>query len=714
MFHNVNLLLTFSAALISGGLALTSLLGQRRTATKWGFFAGMTALAAQSVFDGLSLAADDPLDAARWQTLALGAKSCLPVAWIYFSLVYSRGNYREFLRRWRLSLLAAALLPVGWAALFLTGQTLVSVEMPPEPGRLWQIIHSGEARVLVTGLLLAGVLILANLEKTFRSAVGAMQWRIKFMVLGLGVIFAVRVYTQSQALLFSRRDLAMLAVDASALLSGCALIGLSYLRHGMGEIDIYPSRVVLQSSLTVLLVGGYLFIVGVLAQIAAHLGGTHDFQAQALVVLLGIVVLAVLLSSDRLRQQINRFVSRHFERPQHDFRDVWTRLTRCMYEARDEASLCEAVAALVSETFRALSVSLWVADEGRRLLCLGASTSPQTRAAAAALPETGLPAASFVDGADADGATARGRPLDLDKLPADWAEKLRDANPRQFAASGQRLCVPLAIGERRMGFAVLADRVNSVPFTTEELDLLKCIGDQVAAGLLNLRLTGDLMQAKELEAFQTMSTFFVHDLKNAASSLGLMLENLPVHFDDPEFRADALRGIGNTTGRINHLVERLGTLRQRPDPRPASLDLNQLINETVDALPGPPPGVEMHLDLRPLPRVLADREQLQSVLTNLVINAREALERGGCVRVETSQHQGQAVLVVTDNGGGMSAEFMRHSLFRPFHSTKKRGLGIGMFQSKMMIEANRGSLHVESEVGKGTRFRITLPLAATL
>jgi len=103
--------------------------------------------------------------------------------------------------------------------------------------------------------------------------------------------------------------------------------------------------------------------------------------------------------------------------------------------------------------------------------------------------------------------------------------------------------------------AILADRVGGVPYTVEELDLLKCMGDQIAVGLLNLRLTEEIMRGKELEAFQAMSAFFVHDLKNAASTLSLTLQNLPVHFDDPIFRQDALRGIGEeTANRINELI----------------------------------------------------------------------------------------------------------------------------------------------------------------
>jgi signal transduction histidine kinase len=101
---------------------------------------------------------------------------------------------------------------------------------------------------------------------------------------------------------------------------------------------------------------------------------------------------------------------------------------------------------------------------------------------------------------------------------------------------------------------------------------------------------------------------------------------------------------------------------------------------------------------------------LRSVITNLLLNARDALQPGGEVRIETSQSNGWAVLSVTDNGCGMSPAFLKASLFRPFQTTKKKGLGIGMFQSKMIVEAHRGKIQVESEPGAGTTFRVMLPL----
>ena len=111
-------------------------------------------------------------------------------------------------------------------------------------------------------MLLATVLVLMNLEKTFRSAVGTMRWRIKFIVLGLVIVFGARIYTLSQGLLFSGQVLALTDVDTAALLIGSALMAVAFLRSGFGEIDVYPSHAVLRTSLTVLLVGAYLFIVG--------------------------------------------------------------------------------------------------------------------------------------------------------------------------------------------------------------------------------------------------------------------------------------------------------------------------------------------------------------------------------------------------------------------------------------------------------------------
>jgi putative PEP-CTERM system histidine kinase len=239
--------------------------------------------------------------------------------------------------------------------------------------------------------------------------------------------------------------------------------------------------------------------------------------------------------------------------------------------------------------------------------------------------------------------------------------------------------------------------------------LLQCIADQVTSVLLNLRLANEVARGREMEAFRTMSAFFVHDLKNTASALNLMLRNLPVHFDDPAFREDALRSIGNTAQRIEEMIGRLSALRQRPACNPVEADLNLLVSEVLDRVEGMP-HVELIRELEPLPRILADREQIQSVVNNLVLNARDALGSGGRIHVRTEHIGSSVVLTVMDNGCGMSAAFMKDSLFRPFQSTKKKGLGIGMFQSHMIVQTHGGEIRVESDSGKGSTFWVTLPV----
>jgi putative PEP-CTERM system histidine kinase len=694
--------LPFAAAMFGLLLAFGSLLRKKPSLATWCFFAGMAVLAIDSLFTGLSLRATEFSDVLRGLTLGLIVKSFVPAAWLVFSLTYSRGDYREFLARWRIPLAIVALLPIGLSLGF--QRQLIEVAPAGPAGEVAQLRFGAMARASNAILLVAYVWILMNLEQTLRSAVGTMRWRIKFVVLGLAVIFGARVYVQSQALLFSAYDMHWSGIESSALLIGCVFLAVAYVRTGFAEIDVYPSRAVLGSSLTALMAGGYLFVVGVLANVVRRFGGAGSFQLATFVVLLGMALLAALLLSDRLRQRIHVFLSRHFARAQHDSVRIWTGFSRRLANVKDPAGLCAASARLVSETFEVLSVTIWLLDKQKEQFIAGASTAPQPREAAAG---DGPPAAA--SSAVAAGLRVRLSPFDLEGVDEPWGEELRQLNPTTFPKGGHRWCVPLRAGEQSLGALVLADRVNGAGYTVEELHLLECIADQVTSVLLNLQLADEVARSRELEAFRTMSAFFVHDLKNAASSLNLMLKNLPVHFDDPAFREDALRGIGNTARRIEEMIGRLTALRQRPALKPVEADLNRLVSDVLDGLEEMS-RVELTRELQPLPRILADREQIQSVVANLLLNARDALGPEGRIGIRTECLGGSVVLSVTDNGCGMSAAFLKESLFRPFQSTKKRGLGIGMFQSRMIVEAHGGSIRVESEPGKGSTFRVSLPV----
>jgi hypothetical protein len=188
-----------------------------------------------------------------------------------------------------------------------------------------------------------------------------------------------------------------------------------------------------------------------------------------------------------------------------------------------------------------------------------------------------------------------------------------------------------------------------------------------------------------------------------------MLENLPTHFDNPAFRQDAFHGIGSAASRINDLINRMNALRHELRLQPAKLDLNLVVTEALANLNGTL-ATKLVTKFDQVPTILADRQQLQSVFTNLVLNARDAVGTDGRITVETTRNGDWVALSVSDNGCGMTEQFMKNSLFRPFRSTKKKGLGIGMFQSKTIVEAHNGKIQVESELGVGTTFRVMLPL----
>ena len=694
-------LLAFFSAAFAALLAVAVLWHERRSLAHWSFSAGMAVLAAESLFSGLAANSVLLETVAYWQGYTFLAMAFLPGFWLFFSLTYARGNYREFLARWPLAVAAAFIAPVVLALAF-PDEIIIALGKPPGAENLMlRLGFAGTGLHLL--LLLSAVLVLMNLERTFRAAVGTMRWRIKFMVLGLGVLFAARAYTSSQALLFHGGALSQQGVDSGSLLVACLLMTRALFRTGHFEVSIYPSHSLLHHSFTILLAGAYLLIVGVFAKVVTFLGGDVAFPLKAFCVLVALVLLTMLLLSDRARLYTKRFVSRHFQRPIYDYRTVWRAFTGGTARCVEQTELCSAVVKLISDIFQALSVTISLVDERKERLAFAASTSlSQAKAGQLTLEPA--------DAAEVMAAlSAHPDPIDIDSSRETWAVPLRRSHPEEFRKGGNRVCVPMIAGGELLGILTLGDRVGGVPFSVQDLDLLKSVSDQAAAGLLNIQLSQRLSQAKQLEAFQAMSAFFVHDLKNTASTLSLMLQNLPVHYQDPQFREDALRGISKTVAHINDVISRLTILRHELAVQAVECDLNELVNDTLKAQEQAP-GVEFVKELRPLPKVRLDPAQIQKVLTNLVLNAREALVPGGIIRVETSQRNGWVVLSVSDNGCGMSADFIQRSLFRPFQTTKKKGIGIGMFHSKMIIEAHRGRIEVESEPGKGTAFRVLLPI----
>jgi putative PEP-CTERM system histidine kinase len=682
---------TLTAGLMSFALAVVALWRDRRAFVDWAFAGGLLAFSAEALMAAVASRAYEPLEFLAWQRRKLWVTALLPGVWLLFSLSFARADYRADLRRRWWMVGAVLLAPLLIAALFADGVYTAAGRSSPTvfaltlgwPGRLFEVVF------------LAGcALVLLNLERTLRASSGSMRWFIKFMALGVGAVFATRIYTSSQTLLFVVYDEAFEPVKAVALIVAVLLMAVSLARSRLREAEIYLSASALHSSFVVAAVGVYLVVVGLVAGLVRRYGGAKALPLITLIVFVALLSLTTLLLSGEAHQRARRLVTRHFKRPHYDYRTVWRRFTERTRSLVEERDLAREVVRFASETLAVPSVTVWLADERGGALRLGGSTVYSEERAAGYVPAYADLLARLRDTEDV---------VDLDGLPG---------GPPQPGAGETRAelrhAVVLRAGAEVLGLMVLGERGDHEPPSGEDLDLLAVMADQAAAGLLSLRLGARLLRAKEMEAFQTLSAFFVHDLKNLASKLSLTLRNLPAHYDDPGFREDLLGFMERSVGKINEMCARLSPLSRRLDIQTAPADLNDVVR---DALSGLESAVAATVETRltPLPPLPLDREELQKVVVNLVLNANEAVGEGGRIEVRTGRFGDAPGFAVSDNGRGMSREFMSRSLFQPFQTTKANGLGIGLYHSRKIVEAHGGRIEVESEEGRGTLFRVLLP-----
>jgi putative PEP-CTERM system histidine kinase len=699
---HASILVDFSGCFFALLLALGSRWLGERQANRWALTAGLMLLAVDCALNGLRGTIADPDQIGFVQSIRLWCSPFLYGAWLAFSLTFARDpNTRG--SRSSASLVAVAAPALILVVLLIQGPLYGPAEYNSSIGAgFLPLKFSGK---IVTGLfLISSILVLANMENTFRSSVGTIRWRLKYIVIGVGVIFTARIYTYTQDLLFSGVNLGLQTVNSAGVLLGGGCIALGLLRSGGTNLNIYPSQHFLFKSVSVLFAGIYLLVIGGLAQLVNWIGGDSLFPLRALVVLVAMVGLAIIMMSDRFKQRLRIFVSRHFKRPVFDYRELWSSFAQRVIAFADEESAERAIVRWMAEAFKAMSINLWMIDEQKRLV-LAASTAGDTASAATEDEIQG--------GRDKDDwiqemchATYQG---DIESSNKKWAREVGKRTIDRFQQGGGRVCVPLGNRTEFIGFFTVGDRIGGRPFATEEFELLKCIGDQAAGALCNVRQSKKLIEAKELEAFQKMSAFFVHDLKNTASTLSLMLENLQRHFDKPGFREDSLKAISKCLERVNNLVGSLSVLRTEIQLKKRKTDLNEIVRIALDQM-GRKGSVYVTGSFQDLPGINLDSEQMQKVIVNLVLNAIDAVGREGNIRVETSRRSGWATITVTDDGCGMDPKFVKESLFKPFRTTKKQGIGIGLYHCKAIVEAHQGKIEVESEKGRGTQFRVMLPL----
>jgi putative PEP-CTERM system histidine kinase len=263
-------------------------------------------------------------------------------------------------------------------------------------------------------------------------------------------------------------------------------------------------------------------------------------------------------------------------------------------------------------------------------------------------------------------------------------------------------------GTDLLGFVVLCAPRTSIGIDWEVRDLLKTASRQAASYLGQVKATEALLEARKFDAFNRMSAFVVHDLKNLVSQLSLMHRNAERHRDNPAFQSDMLTTVAHVVERMNALMLQL---RVGADPveGPRLVDLDAVLRRVCAAKA----DTRIPIDLRSAAPVatFAHEDRLEHVMGHLLQNAIDATPQGQRVEVSVVMDDRFAIVEITDHGVGMTPEFVRERLFKPFQTTKASGLGIGVYESQQYVASVGGEIRVDSRPGTGTRVEVRLKLA---
>ena len=252
------------------------------------------------------------------------------------------------------------------------------------------------------------------------------------------------------------------------------------------------------------------------------------------------------------------------------------------------------------------------------------------------------------------------------------------------------IVVPLSSAGELVGFVILSTPRARIELDWEVRDLLKTASRQAASYLRHVSAAEALLEARKFDAFNRMSAFVVHDLKNLVAQLSLMLRNAERHRNNPEFQRDMLATVQNVVEHMNKLMLQLRT-GTTPVEKPRPVDLESVVRRVASAKRASRAAIG--LDLTPATCALGHEDRLEHVIGHLVQNAQDATAERGEVSVRLFRESRTAVIEIADTGIGMSPEFIRDRLFKPFETTKTAGMGIGVYESSQYVTESRGSDH---------------------
>lgn len=552
--------------------------------------------------------------------------------------------------------------------------------------------------VMIPGGLAIALFGLVLIEQLYRNSSVESRWSLKPLVLGVGGIFAYDLFLYSQGMLLNEIDLTTWTARGLVSLFFVPMIAIAARRNTEWEVRIFVSRHVVFYSTTLTAVGLYLLLMSLGGYLIVLYGGSWGGLAQIIFFAGAVVVLFTLLFSNTLRARLRVFLNKHFFHNKYDYRDEWLRLVATLAEFDNSASRDVAVKALAQIVHSPAGV-VWVRDDANAVFGLNARFGTED-----AFPDIALddPVVQFIE--------EDGWLVDLDEFARE-PERYRDMLLPEWLAhrSNAWLLIPLLSAGNLLGLILLYKAPGPPRLNYEDRDLLKTVGNHIAVHLAQARSDSLLAEAQQFEAYNRLTAFLMHDLNNLIAQQSLIVDNAEKHKRNPEFVDDAIRTIAGSVQRMNRVMRQLKTGGAETPAK--STELKFVVSAAVDRCSAKKPVPTLNLNGVDV-RIAVNAEELTMVLAHVVGNAQDACAKDGVVEVSLHSSDGVATVIVADNGSGMSAEFVRNRLFRPFDSTKgSQGMGIGAYQAREFARKMGGDLQVQSNPGQGTNVSLTIPIA---
>ncbi|BAN35124.1 periplasmic sensor signal transduction histidine kinase [Sulfuricella denitrificans skB26] len=554
----------------------------------------------------------------------------------------------------------------------------------------------------IVGRVMMAIIGIALVEQIYRNAPPNERWGIVFLCLGVGGAFAYDFYLYSEAMVFGRVDVGLWNARGVVNVLVVPLVAISATRDPNWSLNLSISRQVILSSTALFGAGVYLLAMAATGYYIRNFGGNWGTVLQVAFFFGALVLLFLVWFSRRLRSWLRVFISKHFFSYNYDYREEWLRFTRTLSDGRH--GLGERTIQAVADLVESPGGALWVSKESGNCEFLVHWNMPM---ASGAEP---------LNSAFCHFLESKHWVIDLQDYSLHPERYAKLVIPQWLNAIPKAsLVIPLIHYGRLFGFVVLAQPRSRIKLNWEVNDLLKIAGCQAASHLAQQEADNSLLVARQFASFNRMSTFVVHDLKNLVTQLALLLSNADAHKSKPEFQKDMVETLEHSVNKMTGLLEKINecSLKLRSgepmNEEHTSLPMDKLLQHAVVAHSAskPKPALEI---LDGTLEVHANWTRLERVIGHLIQNAIEATPKDGQVLVRLSRQEDTAIIEVKDTGHGMSEEFIRERLFKPFDSTKAAGMGIGVFEIREYVRELEGQLEVASQPSNGTTFRVILPL----